>query len=195
MDTNQASTLIKEAKRILWENPFDEIHDIFHHYRVWENAINIIFNEKLECDMNLLEVAIWWHDISKSDPNNSQEDDFYLFEKAGIACDVNQATRDQIKSTILEHQQMNSQTSLESKILYDADKIEYVSIPRILIAKNSLADEVRNVYEAKWRKNMEERYLSLNFQYSKDNFRRIIQELQTNGKSLFLSPELMNVNL
>jgi HD superfamily phosphodiesterase len=195
MPQDIAEKLIEQAKSVLIENKLDEIHDVFHHYKVWENAIEVFYSESLQCDLNLIEVVVWWHDISKSDPENSKEDNFELFETSANSLGLDHLMQNKIKEIIMEHQTMNTQSSIESKVLYDADKIEYVSISRILLAQRFLTDEVRNIYEQKWRKNMEERYLSLNFEYSKKIFKQKLDVLQKYGKGLFLSPELMNVKL
>ena len=68
--------LIKEAKKALL-TPFDTVHDERHHLLVWENCRKIVKEEKLDVDMEALEVAAMWHDVERD-----EEDETKLLKEA-----------------------------------------------------------------------------------------------------------------
>ncbi|MBP7774250.1 hypothetical protein KA078_00500 [Candidatus Woesebacteria bacterium] len=120
MQSNSIST----AQQLLLDHPFDIYHDIFHHYKVWENSRKITFIEKLKVDTNPLDIACWWHDIFKGEKDNS------LLIKTLSDTNIDTDTLDTAIAIINQHSFGEEQTLLESKILYDADKIEYISLTR-----------------------------------------------------------------
>ena len=119
--------VINRAKQLLFTDAHDIAHDINHHYRVWEHCMNIIMEENLVNDIDLesLYIAAWWHDYKRG----SKEYVELITELKN-----NDFSSLEINYTIGI---MNShsfgdagQNTLEAKILYDADKIEYISTAR-----------------------------------------------------------------
>lgn len=115
--------LVKYAKYILRNTPPDSVHDINHHRRVWKNALCIMKNEGITDPNRIVFLCSFWHDINKhifvADPStlylNMTNDE----KIAGIIGDA-----------INHHQWKSEPKSIYAKTLFDADKIEYISINR-----------------------------------------------------------------
>lgn len=117
---------IEKAKQILSESPYDIYHTFEHHVSVWKNILEIAFKENLHPDLDILEVATFWHDVNKGNEKNEEELLHASLEVIGVPLDdINTAV-----TIIQEHPFGKTQRSDESRLLYDADKIEYVSILR-----------------------------------------------------------------
>ncbi len=130
--------IINEAKRLLQENPYDEGHDLTHHLEVWGNAQDIANNINIEVDKDALYIACMWHDVvitDIEDRNFKQRGRIVdstsnylegLLRKDGFSDSF-------IDKTILAirlHEYKRKPTTVEGKILYDADKLEYIGLNR-----------------------------------------------------------------
>jgi HD superfamily phosphodiesterase len=123
--------LIAEAKRLLTANPRDNIHDISHHQRVWENVQTIVASLESEPDMEVLKVATFWHDVMIRPESLSlgadglfEETVSYLvtFMKEKGYDETFQAA---VMEAVKHHNFLTKfQQSLEGKILFDADKLD-----------------------------------------------------------------------
>jgi HD superfamily phosphodiesterase len=130
MSKNQI--LIEYAQSYLKKQPFDIIHDFEHHQLVVSNCITIIEQENLKPNTEALLTAAWWHDVEKSyETTNSSDNTVSFFQKTAAELKVDPAYINQCSQIITEHSFNQTQNTLESKILFDADKIEYVNDDRI----------------------------------------------------------------
>lgn len=122
--------LILKAQEILRLSSRDPLHDYSHALRTCENAESIITREGLGIflDKGLLRNAIWWHDV---DRGRKDGDDSFTFKKYAEELNLSFVYVNKVVGIIGEHSFGKKQTTLESKVLYDADKLEYVSIPRV----------------------------------------------------------------
>jgi len=126
--------IIEEAKVKLRNNPRDIVHDLAHHESVWENVKNILKEEKIEVDIDVLNISAYWHDVvlSKSykmSGTNVEETAGYLenllinegFEKTFINKTI---------STMLNHEFLSEPSTIECLVLQDADKLDVLSSDR-----------------------------------------------------------------
>ena len=123
----QKGHVISTAKTKLLKTPFDVAHDIFHHYKVWENVLLITIREGLTIDLDRVEIASWWHDYERGSSEhlaltNVMEEAGYLKEYI-----------DSIKDLINSHSFSDERSDIEEeKVLFDADKLEYVNSGRLV---------------------------------------------------------------
>ena len=117
--------IVRRAKVHLEENPYDSLHGVLHHQAVWENCLWIIDKEKLGVDVEALEIAAWWHDVERGSETND------LFLRDADSFGFPDELKNKVVSIINEHSFEQKQTLLESKVLYDADKLEYLSPLRL----------------------------------------------------------------
>lgn len=119
--------VIGEAKRLLKTDPFDAGHDLDHHKAVVQNCLDIVRDERLSLDMDVLLIAAWWHDYKRNDEAENDK----ILAAALIANGFDDAHIARILEIKNCHSFGNGQYSLEAKVLFDADKLEYVSILRV----------------------------------------------------------------
>jgi HD superfamily phosphodiesterase len=124
--------LIEFAKKYLEKQPFDIVHDLEHHEQVVANCLDIIKQEGLQPDMDVIITAAWWHDVEKSyETKNSADKTIVFFRKTAEIFGADDEFINQCVDTIQQHSFSQPQRTLEGKILFDADKIEYVNDGRI----------------------------------------------------------------
>lgn len=129
---SDSQKLIDYAQTYLQKQPFDIVHDLEHHQLVVTNCTGIVTAERLTPNMEVLMTAAWWHDVDKSyETANSSDNTVVFFRKVAADLGVDDTFIDHCVHTIEEHSFSNTQTCLESQILFDADKIEYVNVNRI----------------------------------------------------------------
>lgn len=182
---------VKAAQKRLLNNPYDIYHDINHHSSVWNNCLTISFNEKLSPNFETLEIAAWWHDVFR--------DKDYL-DKLSMALNKSGLGPCQIKevvSLVGEHSFGKKQTSIETNILYDADKLELVSIPRFKYAslayeQGLITIEERERYTHRWNEIIEDVENTLHYKFSKsefknrlENFLHYLDSIDRNNKERF----------
>jgi hypothetical protein len=63
--------VIAVAQQKLLDEPFDIVHDVFHHYQVWENVLLLVTCEDLSLDLDTVEIATWWHDFERGSSQHS----------------------------------------------------------------------------------------------------------------------------
>jgi len=161
--------LISQAKRYLAESPFDSLHASSHHQKVWENSLWIASEEGLEVDLDALQVAAWWHDIERG------SDDFNLLRQALESVGATPEFKEKVFTIIINHSFGQNQESLEAKVLYDADKLEYLSVERVenLLRdfKNGEMNQERvEYYKREWAGRIKLVRKSLHFHSSKKRF-------------------------
>lgn len=127
MKNSLTGQAVVEAQKLLIKSPFDSGHDVRHHTKVWENVLKISFNENLteKIDWNVLEIATWWHDYERGSTEH------LALQKTLKKLNADENFIKSVLKTINSHSfHDDGQFTLESKVLFDADKIEYVSFPR-----------------------------------------------------------------
>lgn len=135
MKNQIAQALILEAKKILEKESFDIGHDLSHHYKVWDNAIQIVLLENIlnKVDLDLLTIACWWHDVDRGNKDNTKK-----FEKAANEFELSELQIKKIIEIINSHSFHDARSNLtEAKVLFDADKIEYINPARWILINNS----------------------------------------------------------
>ncbi|MBN1332069.1 hypothetical protein JW978_04270 [Candidatus Dojkabacteria bacterium] len=119
--------IINEAKKLLQENPLDAGHDLSHHERVNELALDIakqIGDKKL--DLDVLEIASMWHDVQLKEGLDLSD---YL--KARLyELKFGERFTAKVAECIRSHSFNQDPELLEAQILYDADKLDTLSIER-----------------------------------------------------------------
>ena len=127
--------IVLEAQKQLILNPIDLAHDITHHYRVYEQSLKINLKEKLNADQDLLIVCSWYHDLGG---RRGEDTDLLRDLLSKHTNDVNFISK--VIKIIREHSFGETQSNLESKILFDADKLEYVNSYRLLLFLRAYQD-------------------------------------------------------
>lgn len=123
----QKDQVISVAKTQLLHNPFDIAHDIFHHYKVWENILLITIKEGLSLDLDRVEIASWWHDYERGSSKH------LALIKAMQEAGYSQEYIDSVKDLVNSHSFFDERSDAEeAKVLFDADKLEYVNSGRLV---------------------------------------------------------------
>lgn len=128
--------LIKDAQQKLTNSPFDEGHDLVHHYKVWENCFEIIMAEKIQdISLEFLQLAVWFHDVDRTSTDHP------TFVESAKRHSLTQDQIDKVLSIINSHSYLDERGSdLESKVLFDADKVEYIGYSRWLYISNAIVN-------------------------------------------------------
>ncbi len=124
---NLVNLIEGKVKEILKENKLQSLAHRFDHFqRVRKNALKIA--EDYDVDLELLEIACLLHDIDE--PYNLKENhverSLKLAKKILNEIGINEEKKQKVLNIIKEHSTENitRKTSIESKILFDADKID-----------------------------------------------------------------------
>ncbi len=170
------TAIILSAQKQLIGNPYDLAHDVLHHNRVAENVLLIKEGEDARCDSDLLLASAWLHDIFGRNPKSFKklltEVKIYIQERKKL---------DIVARAIYEHSFGKVPTTIYSKILYDADKLEYVNKHRltnfIQIYKNGYLKKSLFIdYVEEWETKINNVYKTLNFNTSKKLFSRSLSK-------------------
>lgn len=191
--------LLKEAERLLKQNPRDDIHDHSHHLRVWLNAQIIADSISKPVDLSVLHVASMWHDVmirkeslSLGEKGLSKETREYLqqfMQDKGYSSDFAASVLKAIKHHgFLTKYQM----TVEGQILFDADKLDVlnpVRYSRIMAGiKNKRLSRVQTFLIANaaklWLKTMRSRY---HFEKSRAMHDQLIKALLKDKDALQLA--------
>lgn len=167
-------SIILEAQRQLVLKPIDLAHDIAHHYRVYEGVLKIIYNENLDIDKDFLAVCAWYHDLG----GRRGEDTVLIRRLISKHMDDNKFI-DKVVDIIREHSFGETQSSLESKVLFDADKLEYVNPFRLLWFLRAYNDHFINEktyrqYKNEWGERVQKLKSMLHFNYSQEKFMQFL---------------------
>lgn len=167
--------LIIAVQKMLIKKPYDLAHDIGHHYRVFINCQEIIKKERLEdYDKQILTICAWWHDIGGKKGGRNQELTDLLIRYNYSTLQIRK-----IVQIIKEHSFGEKQTSLESQILYDADKLEYVDPVRlewfIAVDKENLIPKAKTkLYFREFEQRVMSVMNNLHFSYSRCRFKQML---------------------
>ena len=119
---------IEEAKKFISEIE-DTAHNFTHIKSVVEFAIKIA-EEYAEVDTDLIEVAAWWHDVGRLyheiHEKLSAEMAYESLKNLNVEIKICQKVYDAI---VFHKWSMQPQT-IEGEIIRDADKLDFISIPR-----------------------------------------------------------------
>ena len=179
---SDSQKLIQYAQSYLKKQPFDIVHDLEHHQLVVRNCEAIIQNEKLKPNLDVIMTAAWWHDVEKSYKTaNSSDNTIVFFQKVAKELGIDNTFIELCSNTIKEHSFSGRQTSLESNILFDADKIEYVNDDRIsklvddfvLHPSKYKPDQLQNTHDI-WAFRITKVQDMMHFEYSKKVFQEKI---------------------
>lgn len=162
---------LETAKEWHTNEPFDAGHDWDHHQEVINNCGWIIEQEKLEdkVDLDVVLVAAAWHDFRRG------ANDFTVLQRELEVQGAGQDFIDNVIKTISSHSYGNSQPTLEAMILFDADKLAYVSTERIYKVLKAVQDgdmtkEVMSRYAHHFKERIPNIPQMLNFDSSKRRF-------------------------
>lgn len=157
---------ISKAKQHLEANPIDAAHDLDHHQQVAQNCLAIINAHQLVVDPQLVEIAAWWHDVE------SQQGATSLLTSELKKTGLTTLEIEQIAQIVESHTFGAQPTTLEAKILYDADKMEYFNPHRLTKAlvdaqNGSLPVETLKKHYLAWLERFQTVLDSFNFDYSR----------------------------
>ena|SRR3989344_8006209 len=163
-------SIILEAQRQLVLKPIDLAHDITHHYRVYEQSLKINDKEKLNADEDLLAVSAWYHDLGGRRGKNTT-----LIKSLISKHTADNSFINKVVAIIHEHSFGENQLSLESKILFDADKLEYVNPFRLLwflkaYRDGFLSEKKYKQYKKEWEERVGGVGKMLHFELSRKQF-------------------------
>jgi len=183
MLTERAQAAINLARETILKDPYDEGHNVFHHTLVYQNCLQIINAEKLEnIDEEALLVAAMWHDWQR--PNNLEEVNKFREDLKNIfvESDIDEEFFERVWEIIAHHSFGEEQQSIEQKVLFDADKLEYLNIERFigiifLAREGNFSMERVEKYKAAFANRIPIVKNSLNFEYSKIIFQERIAML------------------
>lgn len=168
--------LVSIAQEKLENQPFDEVHNLDHHTKVWGNCKAILESESLDdLDQKTLEVACWWHDIERGTEDNATLDQ--VLQENGAQSDFAQ----KVRKVVDEHTFGAEQTCLESEVLYDADKLEYLSIDRFDDLMKMSEEKIKHYISAS-QERISEVWNNLHFPSSREEFKRRFKEISKFAK-------------
>ncbi len=178
VDSMTSKKLVKLAQVELKNNPFDIVHDERHHRTVWSNCQKIIAEEDLhDIDTKSLEISAWWHDVQRD-----AKDETALLKHKMRDLGLSQNNQEKIIQIVESHSYGNQQTSTEARILFDADKLEYVSAERVQILikayEQGKMDEKRfQYYVGKWKERILAVREQIHFSSTKIEFERRLKDI------------------
>lgn len=171
-------SMILEAQKQLVLKPIDLAHDITHHYRVYEWSLKIKNSEKLNANADLLTVCAWYHDLGGRKGENAA-----LIKSLISKHTDDNSFIDKVIEIVQEHSFGKNQSSLESKILFDADKLEYVNPYRLLwflrVYKDGfISEEKYKQYKKEWVERIGKVKKMLHFKYSQEKFLKFLPQAE-----------------
>jgi len=168
---------LSKAQEWQEREPFDAGHDWEHHKEVINNCLWIVEQEKLEdkIDLDVLLVAAAWHDFRRG------SEDYSVLKSELLVQGVDQEFISKVIETISGHSFGESQTNIEGKVLFDADKMAYLSPSRILrvlsaVENGEMKKETMSRYGYHFRERIPKIPDLLNFQGTKQQFARLLSE-------------------
>lgn len=179
MEKIKIAPLIIALQKKLVLSPYDAAHDLTHHYRVFAATQKIVEAERLTVDNAVLTAAAWAHDLFGRSGEETKAIEIF-FKK--------QNCRDEfikrVIAVISQHSFGEKPTIIEAKVLFDADKLEYVNPFRlgwfIQAAKDGLLEEETYLkYRQEWKERVYQIPDLLHFSYSKKEFARMLPAAET----------------
>ena len=115
---------IKETVQTVYNN-FDASHDFQHIERVYQNAEVLLLSEPT-ADKEVVRLAVLLHDVSDKKYADSKEAEDRLIEGLPLAEDKKQHIRDVIASVSFSGGNELPATTIEAKIVRDADRLDAI---------------------------------------------------------------------
>lgn len=115
---------MKEKVKTIYEQ-FDASHDFDHIMRVLQNAETIIASEPT-CDNEMIRVAVLLHDVSDKKYSDSKDLENQLINELDISDEKKQQIREIIASVSFNGGNELPATTLEAKIVRDADRLDAI---------------------------------------------------------------------
>ena len=120
---------IKKAKQLIYKMA-DPDHNLIHIKSVVDFAIEIS-KQYPEVDSDLIEVAAWWHDVGRLYDDGSHEKTSAEMAKKSLEdLNVESKISSKVYLAIIFHRWSMKPKTLEGEIIRDADKLDFISIPR-----------------------------------------------------------------
>ena len=104
---------------------FDASHDFQHIERVYQNAVDILHREPA-ADAEVVKIAVLLHDVSDKKYTNSKEQENRLIAELALSEDKKQHIRDCIAQVSFNGGNELEATSIEAKIVRDADRLDAI---------------------------------------------------------------------
>ncbi|MDD1502508.1 HD domain-containing protein [Lysinibacillus sp. CNPSo 3705] len=104
---------------------FDASHDFQHIERVYQNALTILQTEP-EADAEVVKMAVLLHDVSDKKYTDSKEQENKLIAELSLSEEKKQHIRDCIAQVSFNGGNELEITSLEAKIVRDADRLDAI---------------------------------------------------------------------
>ncbi|TQR27684.1 HD domain-containing protein [Lysinibacillus sphaericus] len=104
---------------------FDASHDFQHIERVYQNALTILQTEP-EADAEVVKIAVLLHDVSDKKYTDSKEQENKLIAELSLSEKKKQHIRDCIAQVSFNGGNELEITSLEAKIVRDADRLDAI---------------------------------------------------------------------
>ncbi|KOP80462.1 phosphohydrolase [Lysinibacillus sp. FJAT-14745] len=117
------NNLMDEVREIYEQ--FDASHDFQHIERVYQNALAILQTES-EADAEVVKIAVLLHDVSDKKYTDSKEQENKLIAKLSLSEEKKQHIRDCIAQVSFNGGNELEATSLEAKIVRDADRLDAI---------------------------------------------------------------------
>lgn len=119
---------IEEARKIVGRIS-DLAHGSVHIESVVRTALRIS-KEYPEVDSDLLAVAAWWHDAGRLYSKDHEKLGAEMAEKNLIDLGIEEETCKKVYNAIVFHKWFARPQTIEGEIVRDADKLDFISIPR-----------------------------------------------------------------
>lgn len=104
---------------------FDASHDFQHIERVYQNALTILQTEP-EADAEVVKIAVLLHDVSDKKYTDSKEQENKLIAELSLSEEKKQHIRDCIAQVSFNGGNELEATSIEAKIVRDADRLDAI---------------------------------------------------------------------
>ncbi|MGE7129957.1 HD domain-containing protein [Lysinibacillus xylanilyticus] len=104
---------------------FDASHDFQHIERVYQNALAILYMEP-EADAEVVKIAVLLHDVSDKKYTDSKEQENKLIAELSLSEEKKQHIRDCIAQVSFNGGNELEATSIEAKIVRDADRLDAI---------------------------------------------------------------------
>lgn len=188
--------LTNEAVLILKESPLDIVHDLSHHERVLNIALKIAHRiDKNKVNLEALKVACMWHDVN---PPVDKELVKFLEERL-VYYGFEKMFSKKVIECIQTHSFEKRPKIVEAQILYDADKLDTLSLERGKKIAKSLLNRTMDWKKSKlyinvgkaWIKQMKK---NLHFEVSREIHDKRVKELLSSKEVEELASKL-NINL
>ena len=177
LDKEVIQKIFETAFKIHSEHPFDVAHDWQHHQAVALNGLEIIDEEGLwnSIDIPIFLAASLFHDLERGSKTHTLA--LTELKKIGFSEDSLKNVADLIN----QHSFGDKQIDLSGKILWAADKIEYVSKERFIVSVDKLSKAKMAYYGKLWNSRIEavsQRFDTINLPFAKEKFFSKFNELR-----------------